>query len=75
MTSYDIKSYLSYLSKLEDEYNNTDNRSIAKEIIDSNYSVVNEKIESSNKASKFIVGDRFRKTKCKNICGKDYSNK
>ena len=66
MTANDSKSYLGYLNKLVDQYNNTYHCSIGKKPIDVDYSALNEDIESSHKAPKFKVGDRVRITKYKN---------
>ena len=66
MTANDSKSYLGYLNKLVDQYNNTYHCSIGKKPIDVDYSALNEDTESSHKAPKFKVGDRVRITKYKN---------
>ena len=42
MTTYDMKSYLRYLNKLADKYNNTHHRSIGKNPIPVDYSVLLE---------------------------------
>ena len=52
MTAYDRKSYLSCLSKLVDQYNNTYHHSINKKAIDADYSALTEKIETNSKAPK-----------------------
>ena len=70
MAVNDRKSYLSYLNKLVDQYNNTYHHSINKKPINSDYSASAEKIESNPKAPKFKVNDRVRITKCKNIFSK-----
>ena len=67
MAANDSKSYLSYLNKLVDQYNNTYHHSINKKPINADYSVLTEKIETNSKASKFKFNDRVRITKCKNI--------
>ena len=64
MTANASKSYLSYLNKLVDEYNNTYHCSIGKKPIDADYSALTE---SSQKAPKFKVCDRVRIAKYKNI--------
>ena len=61
------KSYLGYLNKLVDEYNNTYHCSIGKRSIHADYSALTEEIESGLKAPKFKVGDTVRITKYKNI--------
>ena len=73
MTANDNKSYLLYLNKLVDQYNNTYDHSINKRFIDTDYSTINEKIETSLIASKFKVNDRVRITDCKNIFSKGYT--
>ena len=67
MTTNDSKSYLSYLNKLVDQYNNTYHHSIDKKRINADFSVSTEKIETNLKAPKFKVNDRVRITKYKNI--------
>ena len=57
MTANDIKSYISYLNKLLDQYNNTFNRSIGKKPIIADYSALTEKIETNPKAPNFKVND------------------
>ena len=52
MTANDRKSYLSYLSKLVDRYNNTYDHSINKETIDADSSALTEKIQTNSKAPK-----------------------
>ena len=74
MAANDIKSYLSYLNKLVDQYNNNYHHSIKKKPITANYSALNEKIETNPKALKFKVHDRVRITKYKNIFSKGYKN-
>ena len=56
-------TYLDYLDKLVDEYNNTYHRSIGKKSIDADYSALTEEIETNPKAPKFKVRDRVRITK------------
>ena len=58
-------SYLCYLDKLVDEYNNTFHRSICKKRIDADYSALTEEIKTIPKAPKFKVSDRVRITKSK----------
>ena len=62
MTANDSKSYLSYLNKLVDQYNNT-----------YYHSALTEKIEMNPKALTFKVNDQVRITKYKNIFSKDYT--
>ena len=45
MTAHDSKSYLRYLNKLVDQYNNTYRHSISKKPINADYSDLTEKIE------------------------------
>ena len=58
MTANDNKSYLFYLNKLVDQYNNNYHHHVNKNPIDADYSVLTEKIEVNSKAPKFIVNDR-----------------
>ena len=44
MTANDNKSYLSYLNKLVDKYNNTYNHSIGKKSINAGYSAFSQKL-------------------------------
>ena len=57
MTANDSKSYLSYLSKLVDQYNNTFHYSVKKKRINADYPTLTEKIETNLKATKFKVND------------------
>ena len=75
MTGNDSKSYLSYLNKLVDEYNNTYHHSINKKPINTDYSVLTEKIETNPIALKFKVNDRVKIIKYKNIFSKGYTEK
>ena len=61
------KSYLGYLNKLVDEYNNNYNHANDKKFLDAHYSDLTEDIEKNPKGPKFKVGDRVRITKYKNI--------
>ena len=69
MRANDKKSYLSYLNKLVDQYNNTHHNSIGKKPVDGDYSAFTEEIETE---SKFKVCDRVKITKYKNIFNKGY---
>ena len=62
MTANDSKSYLSYLNKLVDQYNNTYHHCIGK-----------KPIETNSKAPKFKVNDGVKITKCENIFSKGYT--
>lgn len=62
MTVNNKKSYGDYLDKLEDEYNNNYDHSIAKKSIDPHYFYMSEKIETNPEALKFKVVDRVRIT-------------
>ena len=73
MTANDSKSYLSYLNKLVDQYNNIYHHSINKKPINADYSALTEKIETNSKAPKFKVNDKLRITKYKNIFSKGYT--
>ena len=66
MTANDSKSYLSYLNKLVDQYNNTYHHSINKKPTNADYSAFTEKLETNSKPSKFKVNDIVRITKYKN---------
>ena len=70
MTANDSKSYLSYLNKLVDRFNNTCHHSISKKPVNADDSDLTEKIESNSKAPKFKVNDIVRITKYKNIFSK-----
>ena len=72
MTANDSKSYLGYLNRLVDEYNNTYHCSMGTKIIDVHYSALFEEIETNPKALKFKVGNRVRIIKYKNIFSKGY---
>ena len=73
MTANDSISYLPYVNKLLDQYNNIYHYSINKKPIDDHYSALAEKIEINPKAPKFKANDRVRITKYKNIFSKDYT--
>ena len=73
MRANDSKFYLSYLNKLEDQYNNTYHHSINKKPINADYSSLTEKIETNPKALRFKVNDRDRITKYKNNFSKGYT--
>ena len=60
MTANRSKSYLLYLNKLVDQYNNTYHHSINKKPISADYSALTEKIETNHKALKFKVNDKVR---------------
>ena len=64
MTANDTKSYLPYLNKLVDKYNN---HSVNTKPIYADYSALSEKIEANTESPKFKVTDRVRITKYKNI--------
>ena len=67
MTANGRKSYLSYLNKLVDEYNNTYHHFTKKKPINADYSALAENIETNPKATEFKVNDRMRITEYKNI--------
>ena len=73
MTANDSKSYLPYLNKLLDQYNNTYHYSINKEPININYSALTEKTEINLKVPRFKINDRMRITKYKNMFSKGYT--
>ena len=60
MTPNENKTYLPYMNKLVDQYNNTYHHSINKNPINAAYSALTEKIETNSKAPKFRVNDRVR---------------
>ena len=55
MTANDSKSYLPYLNKLTDQYNNTYHHSINKKPINADYSASTENIESNTKGKKEML--------------------
>ena len=67
MTANDSISYLPYLNKLLDQYNNTYHNVINKKPINLDYSALTENIKSNPKAPKFEINYRVRITKDKNI--------
>ena len=73
MTNNDNKSYLAYLNKLVDQYNNTYHHFINKKPINADYSALTEKIETNLKAPKFKVSDKVIITKFRNIFSKGYT--
>ena len=73
MTANDSKSYLAYLNKLVDQYNNTYHHCIDKKPINADYSALTEKNETNLKAPKFKVNDIVRISKYKNIFSKGYT--
>ena len=73
MIANNSTSYLAYLNKSVDQYNNTSHGSTGKKPINADYSALTEKIETNPKASKFKVNDRARITKYKNIFSKGYT--
>ena len=73
MNSNYNKSYLFYLNKLVDQYNNTSHYSMNKIPVNVDYSAFTEKIETNSTVSKFKVNDRVRITKYKNIFSKNYT--
>ena len=73
MTADDSKSYLDYLNKLIDQYNNTYHCSIDKKPVDVYCSALTKEIESRHKAPKFKVVDRVGITKYKKPFSKGYT--
>ena len=65
------KSYLGYLNKLADKYNNTYHCSICKKPTDADYSALAEETETNPKAPTFTVGERVRITNCNNSLSKN----
>ena len=62
MTGNDSKSYLPYLNKLVDQYNNTYHHSINEKPINADCSALAHEIKTNHKALKFKVNDRVRTT-------------
>ena len=65
MTGNDSKTYLSYLNKTLDQYNNTYHHYINKKPINADYSALTEPNETNSKAPKFEVFDGVRIAKYK----------
>ena len=72
-TANDSKTYLSYLNKMIDQYNNTYHHSINKKPINADYSALTEPNETNSKVPKFKVNDEVRIAKYKNIFIKGYT--
>ena len=72
VTANDSKSYLPYLNKLVDQYNNTYHHSINKKLIDADYSPLTGRTETNPKAPKFKMNARVRIIKYKNIFSNGY---
>ena len=73
MKANNKKSYLAYLNKLSDDYNNTYYYSNRKKSIDADHSDLTKKTETNPKSSKSKVGDRVRTTKYKIIISQCYA--
>ena len=67
------KSYLGYLNKLLDKYNNIYYRSISKMPFNDAYSALAGEMESSYTVPNFKVGDRARIKSYKNIFSRGYT--
>ena len=61
MTANNKKSYLDFLNKFVDEYNNTYHHSIDKKSVDAYYSALIEEIETYDEG-KWVVAERFIRT-------------
>ena len=72
-TANDSKTYLSYLNKMIDQYNNTYHHSTNKKPINADYSALTEPNETNSKVPKFKVNDEVRIAKYKNIFIKGYT--
>ena len=72
-TANDSKTYLSYLNKMIDQYNNTYHHSINKKPINADYSALTKPNETNSKVPKFKVNDEVRIAKYKNIFIKGYT--
>ena len=73
ITDNNNKSYLPYLNKLVDQYNDTYHHSFDEKPFNADYSASTENFESNPKAPKLKVNDRVRITKYKNIISKGYT--
>ena len=73
MTANNSKSYLPYLNKLVDKYNNTYHSSINKKSINPDYSALTESIETNLNPPKFKANGRVRITKYNIIFSKGYA--
>ena len=62
MAANDSKSYIIYLNKLLDQYNNAYHHFINKKPFNADYSALTEKNETNPKAPKFKVIKRIRIT-------------
>ena len=71
LTATESKSYLGYLNKLVDDYNNTCHCSIKTEPVDDYYSALTEEIEKNPEVPKFKFCNRVRVTNYKDIFRKD----
>ena len=74
MTACNSRSYLDYIYKSVDKYNNPYHHSIGKERIDTKYSALTEKIETNSEVPKIKVVARVRTAKYKYIFSKSYPN-
>ena len=72
MITNNRKSYLNYLNKLWDQYNNSYHFPINKKPINADYSALTEPNETNSKAPKFKVNDGVRIVKYENIFIKGY---
>ena len=68
MAVNDKKFHLGYLNKLVNKFNNTYQRSVAK---DFDYFALNEEIETNLRAPKYRVGVRIWITKVTQLIGQD----
>ena len=73
MIANDSNSYLPYLNRLVNQYNNAYHHSIIKTPIHANYFALAEKIEIKPTAPQFKVNDRVRILKYENIFSKCYT--
>ena len=60
MTINSSNTYLGYLNKLVDEYNNTSHHSIDKKPVDANFSSLSKEAEPSYQVPKFKLGEIVR---------------
>ena len=73
MTANESNSYLTYLNKIVDQYNNTYHHAMKTKPINSDYFASTKNFDSNPKTPKFRANDRARITNSKNIFSKGYT--
>ena len=73
MAANNSKSYLSYLNKLLDQYNNTYNHSVNKKSANADDSAQTKKIETNPKTRNFKINDSVRTTNYNKFFSKCYT--